>query len=111
MQPVWREGESMVRTIPADTDWEPILRGGSNGLVLVITALSWWVCATKGHNSDLLQAIDDLTWVLSKLIAMLSATTDTGTKRPLEECTKEDSTSKKYVRFHSSLLWYITDIW
>jgi len=107
MQPVWREGESMVRTIPADTDWEPILRGGSNGLSLVITALSWWVGAVNldlEPCSELLTAIDDLLWVLSKLVATLSTTTDTGKKRALEECAKEDSISKKCVQFHSGLL-------
>jgi len=40
MQPTWCEGESLVRTLPTGADWEPILCSGSNGLFLMIMALS-----------------------------------------------------------------------
>ncbi|KIL68683.1 hypothetical protein M378DRAFT_36297, partial [Amanita muscaria Koide BX008] len=36
MQPAWREGESLVRTVSGDVDWAPLMRGGSNGFSLVV---------------------------------------------------------------------------
>jgi hypothetical protein len=100
MQPTWRGGESLVKTLPIDADWEPILRGGSNGLSMVVMALSWWVHAT-GQNGqqdlELSVAIDDVKWVLSELAAMLSTVSmDTG-KHPREETTQEEPSSKRCV--------------
>lgn len=101
MQPTWRGGERLDRTLPTETDWEPILRGGSNGLSMVVMALSWWVRAmgSNGHqDTELSVAIDDVKWVLSELVAMLStANLDTGKKRPREEIAQEELASKRCV--------------
>jgi hypothetical protein len=96
MQPAWREGEPLVKNVPVDADWTPLVYGGSNGLSLVVVALSWWVCAVQAHNAEnlnaedldaeVLDAIRDVTWVLSKLIVVLSSEeTSSGIKRPGEE--------------------------
>jgi hypothetical protein len=83
MQPTWHEGESLVRTLPTDADWEPILHGGSNGLSMVVMALSWWVHAmglNGQQNLKLSAAINDVKWVLSELVMLLTSSMDTGNK-------------------------------
>jgi hypothetical protein len=99
MQPSWRGGESLVKTLPEDADWEPVNRGGSNGLSVVIMALSWWVAATKnggdGSDGKLHTAISDMTWVLSQLIAAVNP--ETGTKRGREPSTADEPESKRWV--------------
>jgi hypothetical protein len=103
MQPPWRKGESLVKTLPADGDWdwEPILRGGSNGLSMVVAALSWWVSAMGSNNQhglDLMAAIEDVSWVLSELVTLLSAAgMEIGKKRSVEEASKEEPKSKRCV--------------
>jgi hypothetical protein len=103
MQPTWRGGESLVKTLPIDADWEPILRGGSNGLSMVLVALSWWVHA-MGLNGEqdlkLSMAIEDVKWVLSELVAMLSTVSmNTGKKHSREETAQEELVSKRCVKF------------
>ena len=53
-----------------DNEWETITRTGSNGLVLVIMALSWWVVSEKEKEPSmgLLTAIDNVKWVLSQMV-------------------------------------------
>jgi hypothetical protein len=103
MQPTWRGGESLVKTLPTEANWEPILRGGSNGLSMVVMALSWWVHA-MGLNGqqdlELLVAINDVKWALSELVVMLStASTNTRKKHSREETMQEELVSKRCVRF------------
>jgi hypothetical protein len=101
MQPVWREGESLVKVQSTNTDWEPILRGGSNGLFLVVTSLSWWVYAIGPDNqfhSELVKAITDVEWVLSELVTVLSSgKTEAGMKRPLEDSPNKEPRAKRCV--------------
>lgn len=105
MQPSWREGESLVKTLPEDADWGIVNRGGSNGLSVVIMGLSWWVAAINGGDgldAKLLTAISDVTWVLSQLIAV---NPETGTKRGREPSTTtgtDEPESKRCV--HVQLL-------
>ena len=90
IQPEWREGESFVKTVPADADWTNLRCGGSNGLALVVMALSWWVGATGTPDSDLTAAIDDVKWVVSELVMTLSSTAAaTGSKRPSDSSPDE----------------------
>jgi hypothetical protein len=96
MQPPWRECESLIRILPADPDWDPIFRGGSNGLSLVLMSLSWWIHLTKDdkeYNAELCGAIDDVTWVISELVAELSVAN--GMKRTREVETDSEPDSKK----------------
>lgn len=88
-----------MRTVPADADWTDLRRGGSNGLGLVVMALSWWVGLTPTPDSDLATAIDDVKWVLSKLVMtahpaspsppVSSTAVETGSKRPSDPSTDE----------------------
>ncbi|KAI0245466.1 hypothetical protein BJV78DRAFT_1287779 [Lactifluus subvellereus] len=99
MQPAWRGGESLVKTLPPDADWEPILRGGSNGLSMVVIALSWWIHATGSdidHDLELSATIDDVKWVFSELVAMLLAVSlGASKKHPHEETSQEEPISKR----------------
>lgn len=66
MQPGWHNGELLVKVLPAVEDWEPVLRGGSNGLFMVITALSWWVSAadSQSYYAIITIALNPLTRIL-----------------------------------------------
>ena len=101
MQPTWRGGESLDKTLPTDANWEPILRGGSNGLSMVVLALSLWIQAigsVEQQDLKLSTAIHDVTWVLSKLVSKLSsASMDTEKKHSREETTQEEPVSKRCV--------------
>ena len=90
MQLAWCEGDSLVKSAPVDVDWVPLMRGGSNGLSLVVVALSWWICAVGVPDSDLLLAIGDVRWVISELVAALQPTAaKNGVKRPAEQSPDE----------------------
>lgn len=97
MQPAWREGEPLLTTVPVDADWTPLMYGGSNGLFLVVVALSWWVSATGIHDVEILAAIHDVKWVLSELVAALSSgETLVGSKRLApSEVSPDKSKSKR----------------
>ena len=101
MQPTWHEGESLNKILPTDANQEPILCGGSNGLSMVVMALSWWIQAIgsiQQQDEKLSTAIHDVTWVLSKLVSMLSsASMDTKKKHSWKETTQEEPVSKRYV--------------
>ena len=64
MQPEWHKGDSLVKTVPADVNWGLLMCGRSNGLAIVIVALSWWV------NTPTL-----LTWTSPRLSMMLTGCT------------------------------------
>lgn len=98
LQPAWREGKALVKSVPANADWEPVFRGGSNGLLLTIVALSWWVSVIDPDDqySLLLEAINDVSWVLSELVSMLpTASLETSKKHSLEVPNQEEPKTKK----------------
>jgi hypothetical protein len=96
MQPPWRNGEALDRMAPADADWEPIFRGGPIGFALVVAALSWWVSEVTEEGLDasgLMGAIDDVNWVVSKLLGVLSP----AKKHSLDESSRDEPASKRCV--------------
>jgi hypothetical protein len=96
MQPPWREGELLSRDVPADVDWEPILRGGSNGLALIVMALSWWIHSSNagsGVDEELHGAISDVHWVLSQIVGFLAI--PPGSKRPHGSDDEDQPKSKR----------------
>jgi hypothetical protein len=95
MQPEWRKGEPLVTTVPADADWTPLIHGGSNGLSLVVVALSWWVSATDVHSVDISDAIHDVKWVLSELVRRLSSVETPGGSKRRSEASPDRTKSKK----------------
>ncbi|KAF8502335.1 hypothetical protein F5888DRAFT_1800820 [Russula emetica] len=103
MQPSWRECESLIRALPADADWELIVRGGPNGLALVVMALFWWIHATKDDEEldvEILNAIEDVNWVFIELRVVPAANSDRSKlARETEDEDLEGSKSKKHVHF------------
>ena len=74
------------------------MHGGSNGLFVVVVALSWWVFAMgpdNKHPLELSVAINDVLWVLSELTAVLSTKVETGKKCALEEANQQEENIKK----------------
>ena len=71
--------------MPADANWEPIIRSGSNGLSLVVMALSWWIESTDDLDSEIRTAIGNVQWVLSELVETLleakSEQSETGSRQ------------------------------
>lgn len=84
----------MEKSVPADADWTPLIRGGKNGLCIAIMALSWWVDAVNAPDSHLLASIGDVKWVLSELVTTMSLTTADGNKR-LGEPSNDEPRSKR----------------
>jgi hypothetical protein len=110
MQPSWRERESLIRILPVDADWEPMLHGGPNSFALVILALSWWIHSAKADEEfdvDLRNAINDVNWVVLELKNVVAATL--GSKRGREADTEPDEESptrksKRYERSYYSIM-------
>jgi len=103
MQPTWRKGESLLRNPPAKANWDALKRGGSNGFALVVMALLWWVNPLNPGQkrcARLSAVVEDLTWVLSQLLATMSKgdANVSNLKRPGSE-DKENEPPTKKVRF------------
>jgi hypothetical protein len=102
MQRTWRKGESLLRNPPAKANWDTLKCGGSNGLALVVMALAWWVRVLnpgQKHCARLLAVVEDLTWVLSQLLAvMLKGDANVSKlKRPGSEDKENEPPTKKYA--------------
>jgi hypothetical protein len=77
IMPDWRGDQwPMVRTKPVDvedTTWKELRRGGRNGVMLYVIALSWWL--TQGHDaSSRRQAeavVEDLAWAVGETVVEL----------------------------------------
>lgn len=101
MQPVWRhvDGESSLsRNVPSTEDWDALARGGSNGLFLIIMALSWWLqgFTSTEPTDDFWSAVNDVVWVLEAITYSLPSPT-AEKKRLGEELIPEEPKSKRYV--------------
>ena len=57
-----------------DQDWGHLPNGGKDGIFMVIITLRWWIhFQDLSDNSKLGDAMEDVTWVLKKLISVASA--------------------------------------
>ena len=84
-QPQWRETQTwpFERVNAAGLDWGQLLNGGKDGLFLVVVSLGWWVHAhDPSEDSELSEAIADVTWVLKSLVSYLAADAITGSESP-----------------------------
>ena len=66
----------LSRQVPSSDSsnpWSTLCYGGSNGFLMVLIGLSWWVQALNGRVEEewLVQAIDDVYWVLSSMVTYL----------------------------------------
>ena len=64
----------LSRQVPPNADWSVIEKRTANGFFVVILALGWWALGVKhagidtGNGvDDLMNAIDDTTWVLEQI--------------------------------------------
>ena len=49
-------------------DWEPLLKPGKGGFVLVLLSLSWWKKAAEGADMGWDSAVNDVLWVLHAIL-------------------------------------------
>ena len=66
----------MVRTKPEDvedTTWEVLKRGGRNGIMLYIIALSWWLNQVHDRSSkrQVEAVVEDLAWAVGETVIEL----------------------------------------
>ena len=78
LQPEWgHEGSwPLLRDSLASGPWDDILIGGKDGLFVMIMMLSWWILSGaqgEGSNSQLEEAVADISWVLLNLVSVLSS--------------------------------------
>jgi hypothetical protein len=77
IMPDWRGSRwPMVRTKPEDIEgamWEVLRRGGRNGIMLYVIALSWWL--TQAHDTSSERqaeaAVEDLAWAVGESVVEL----------------------------------------
>lgn len=73
IMPDWRGSEwPMARTKPEDAKdtWEVLRRGGRNGVMLYIIALSWWLSQADSPSSkrQAEAVVDDLAWAVGETV-------------------------------------------
>ena len=74
LQPEWRQHAAdtaleNLREPVLEEKWERTCIGGPNGMFSVILTLAWWIAELDGKTEDnLIVALDDVKWVLSKMI-------------------------------------------
>ena len=60
--------ENLREPVPEEK-WERTCIGGPNGMFSVILTLAWWIAELGGKTEDnVMMALDDVKWVLSKMI-------------------------------------------
>ena len=81
IMPDWRGSQwPMMRTKPEDakdTTWEALRRGGRNGVILYIIALSWWLSQARSPSSkrQAEAVVDDLAWAVGETVVELGLPT------------------------------------
>lgn len=82
IQPQWRDTGNwpFAREDAAGQDWGHLLKGGKDGLFLVVISLGWWIHACDLSKSKAYDAIMDVAWVMKSLVTRLSA--DVTTSNP-----------------------------
>lgn len=78
LQPAWRGADEWPfrRNVAAEgKDWGVLLRGGNNGLYLIIVSLGWWLLAASkaseerpGEWEEVVNVIADVDWVFERLL-------------------------------------------
>lgn len=75
-QPAWRESSNwpFKRGDAVGCDWGDLPEGGKDGLFLIVISLGWWLLARNpSEDSEVDEAIKDVTWVIDNLVSLLSA--------------------------------------
>ena len=112
LQPYWRTQQALLlsREGPENPDWSVLNKGTANGFFFVILSLGWWALGLKhtevdinngtgGGMKDLLNAIEDTTWVLQQMALPRL----TSTKRPQSEDDNSNVNAKRYIYIFPTL--------
>lgn len=74
LQPTWRREKAktewpLSRNTPLNEDWEPLVKGGANGLMMVLITLGWWLLVVENSKevAELASVVDDVRWVLEEI--------------------------------------------
>jgi hypothetical protein len=72
LQPPWRKNKNMVlvhhRDIPNGETWQPLRRGGTAGIYIVVMGLSWWIKIQEAeHDANAWSTVEDLLWVIQQM--------------------------------------------
>ncbi|KAI0040345.1 hypothetical protein FA95DRAFT_1502991 [Auriscalpium vulgare] len=95
LQPEWRGTTwPLARPASVPTDgWGEVLKGGSNGFIIILITLSWWCGASKtqSEQNEWASAIEDVGWVLTHLVGLArakkhSAPEELPDERPEKRC-------------------------
>jgi len=109
LQSSWRTRQPFLlsQERPENPDWSVLNKGTANGFFVIILSLGWWalglkhaeVNSTSYGMEDLLNAIEDTTWVLQQMALPCS----TSTKRPQSEDDNSDINAKRYIHIFPTL--------
>ena len=73
LQPPWRKNNSdacfpLSCDIPNGETWQPLRKGGTAGIYVVVVSLSWWVKAQSVERDvNAWSVVDDLLWVIEQM--------------------------------------------
>ncbi|KAG1789260.1 uncharacterized protein HD556DRAFT_1447110 [Suillus plorans] len=107
LQPEWRSCQAPTLTTCAilphtdDGSWDRLNKPGANGMLSVVATLKWWADNTDGKDSRWQEAVDDVMWVLDRLIASRSASKSMvsgGNKKRGRSDTQANTPSSKRTR-------------
>lgn len=84
-----------------DGSWDRLNKPGANNMLSVVATLKWWADNTDGKDSRWQEAVDDVMWVLDRLIASRSVSKSMvsgGNKKRGRSDTQANTPSSKRTR-------------
>ena len=92
MQPSWQRNEAnlpLFRDVPDGETWQTLRKGGTAGIYLIVTSLSWWIKAQHiERDVRVWSAVDNLSWVLQQMTGVLPFQFHPQRSDPMREMTK-----------------------
>ena len=75
--PFWRGSSGAAWPLsrespPSSESWNTMAKGGRNGLLILIIALSWWL-ETGKSKQGVMSIIEDLAWSLERINSVLES--------------------------------------
>ena len=107
LQPEWRIPDDdphqwpLVRDLPLNEQWQKLVKGGSNGFVLILLSLTWWMMREKDESRKTVEsssAFADVQWVLEQMIQVLRAQREQGREGEDEREDEEDPNTRPKKR-------------
>ncbi|PPR03008.1 hypothetical protein CVT24_012321 [Panaeolus cyanescens] len=116
LQPSWRSAKSADRvedilrnnTKLDRESWISVLKGGNNGMYVVVMALSWWIRSDPSSN-DVWAFVNDVHWVIQRVTQVLesercepaarsTSSSKSGKRKAIAEDEPSGSSSNKKTR-------------